>query len=545
MKKIIISAAVILVLLTAAIFLRSYAELDQADKPAKKAIILYDQSRDIDTGSVYAAMLSSALGHFDLECRIAPVNKYNKGDINGFDAVFYLGEIDEGYVPLDFLRDISKTDKTVVWFKSNLNQLQADFGPDFIKKYGFSFMKKAEQPAASPELFDVFYYKGQALSIKEMDSAVPDLELAIVKVVDPQLATIVSSAKSGGTGEEAPYIVRSKNFWFIADMPFSFLESRARYFIFCDALHDMLGIEHKAQHRALLRLEDINPSTNPGELERMVDFLQKEQVPFSMGVIPFFRDQTGKTFDRPVELTFADSPDVLGVLQKTQSSGASVIMHGVTHQTDLPGEPDSEINITSIGYEFWDIQNNTPVKGDSKEFVINKLEKGKAELSKYGLRPVAFETPHYTASALDYRTFAKEFDFLYDEAVYHLYDTTQAPIQPEIEKQAREQWVNQFFPYEIRKDYYGLRIIPSSTIDSLNYDQVRDIDSLNKELARILKQIEAMKVVRDGYVSFYIHPFLIKVMEDHNIEGFAVLKKIIDETRKDFEFIDIKTILKK
>ena len=34
------------------------------------------------------------------------------------------------------------------------------------------------------------------------------------------------------TGETAPYVMRSGNFWYVADLPFSFIGPRDRYLVF-------------------------------------------------------------------------------------------------------------------------------------------------------------------------------------------------------------------------------------------------------------------------------------------------------------------------
>jgi len=545
-KQIVLACVAIFIAASSMFFLRSHAE-SPTEKPApcRTALILYDQTSGLDAGPVLSAMLASTLGHFKLDCAIKSTREYKEKECEGYDVIFYLGTSDGAAIPQLFFRDIYKTKKVVVWFKYNIEQVQADAGPDFIKKYGFSFLKKIQEPKDSPGYLNLVSYKDKVLDVTQIDSVVSDLELVAVKIMDPSLARVFSGLKASGANEEVPYMLKAGNFWFIADIPFYQIVSKTRYYIFCDVLHDILSIDHKEEHNALIRLEDVTPFAKPEDLKKVVQFLNKQKVPFAIGVTPFFKDPTGRYFGRPVELTFSDSPGTAEVLRKAQNDGASIVMHGVTHQNDNVSGKDPQLLITSIGYEFWDTENDAPLKEDSVEFVKNRIKKGKDELLKYGLTPVAFETPHYMASALDYRVFAEEFGFMYDQVVYHLYDTAGAAIKPEDQKRAWEYWFSQTFPYVIHKDYYGLFVIPSSTIDSIDYEDASDIDRVNKKVSRILKQIEALKVVRDGYVSFYIHPFLINVMEEHNIDGLAVLKKILDSARKDYIFIDVKTIEKK
>ena len=48
--------------------------------------------------------------------------------------------------------------------------------------------------------------------------------------------------------------MRSGNFWYVADMPFSYIGPRDRYLAMCDMLHDILGTNAPTLHRALVRL---------------------------------------------------------------------------------------------------------------------------------------------------------------------------------------------------------------------------------------------------------------------------------------------------
>lgn len=57
------------------------------------------------------------------------------------------------------------------------------------------------------------------------------------------------------TNEAAPYVMRSGNFWYFADTPFSCIGPRDRYLVVADMLHDILGSKAVESHRAMVRLE--------------------------------------------------------------------------------------------------------------------------------------------------------------------------------------------------------------------------------------------------------------------------------------------------
>jgi len=72
--------------------------------------------------------------------------------------------------------------------------------------------------------------------------------MEIVSIDDPAIARVVSSAYDHA-GRKVPYIVQSRNFWFVADSPFSYATERDRYIAFADLLHDILKENHPSAIR--------------------------------------------------------------------------------------------------------------------------------------------------------------------------------------------------------------------------------------------------------------------------------------------------------
>ena len=515
-----------------------------------KALILYDEHAKYDGGSIYATVLSNLLGHFKVACVIKPASAYRQGDMDDCVIVFYIGFIKNAYIPDALFKDIFRTGITTVWFQHNLNQLQGSFGPGFLKEYGFGYARTVSHGENTkknpPDFFDRFYYKDKVLDRSEITGRsrdIADISMVIVEEGDPSVAKIRSTVENPDTGEKTPYIIQSGNIWFVADIPFSFLNLRDEYLIVSDMLHEMLKADHPGRLSALVRIEDVSANTSPDEVKALADFFKGEKVPFSIGVIPFFRDPAAVTGDRAIEKSLSDSPEMLAVLKGAQARGASIIMHGTTHQRDYFGDPS--LRVTSVGYEFWDSEKAAPVKDDSIAAVKARIELGKSEFLKCGLNVVAFEAPHYTASASDYRVFAKEFDFTMQNVTYFLYDASGIPAHRAKVKGPVTEMVNQAFPYVIYRDAYGQFVIPGATVDNFEYEEARDAGLVEAKLDRIVKQADAMTVVRDGCASFYIHPYLITGMKQHNIDGLAVLKKMIDAFRNmGYEFTDIQELEK-
>ena len=104
-------------------------------------------------------------------------------------------------------------------------------------------------------------------------------------------------------------------------------------------------------------------------------------------------------------------------------------MHGVTHQ--YKGE-------TATDYEFWDESGNRILPEDSREYVDRKLRDGVAECIKNGVYPLVWETPHYSASTLDYSVFAEHFSTAMEQRL----------VLDNLD-------YSQYFPYIIKRDMYG------------------------------------------------------------------------------------------
>ncbi len=87
-----------------------------------------------------------------------------------------------------------------------------------------------------------------------------------------------------------PTSCRAQNFWYVADSPFSFVEEGDRYLAFCDLLHEILGVSHPVERKALVRIEDVSIDDDPTELRRVADYLSAQRVPFQIALIPIFKD---------------------------------------------------------------------------------------------------------------------------------------------------------------------------------------------------------------------------------------------------------------
>lgn len=500
-----------------------------------KVLALYDAPSGTPwdkLGFAYTIMLRNLLGHFDAQVDMVPVQQYTAGKLDGYTATFYLGASYDHQIPAAFLSDATTTTKTVVWFKYNLWQLAWNQAYDFAGAKGIQYNALRglnESPSSAnpnPGFFDTVKYKGLDFvkyysydSVRNVVNADPDV--GVVAVADPAKAQVVVPMTNPKTGETAPYITRSGNFWYVADLPFSFIGPRDRYLIFTDVLHDMLGVNHAESHKALVRLEDVGALVSVQAMKDLSNYMASKRVPFSVAVIPRYKDGLG-TYNggTPQEVNLSQATNLRTALSYARNRGAEMVMHGFTHQYGNMKNPHT--GVSGDDYEFWNIVDNAPFPEDSTSWVLGRLNQGLADMRAHGLNPVAWEAPHYHTSAIAARTAPQLFSTTYQRVVYYTAD------KPNFYAAVNKDFsVGQFYPYVIRKDHYGQYILPEnlgnieydiSTIDpTSNYNYTADDLILNAKYA---------KAVRDGFASFFFHPFWLE--PNLNTPGFEDFKKTIE-----------------
>jgi uncharacterized protein YdaL len=195
-------------------------------------------------------------------------------------------------------------------------------------------------------------------------------------------------------------------------------------------------------------------------------------------------------------------------------------MHGFTHQYGKMRNPHT--GVSGDDYEFWNIVDNAPVQEDSTAWVYGRLSNGLADMRAQGLSPIAWEAPHYHTSGIAARTAPQLFSTTYQRAVYFTADKPNffAPV-------SKDFFVGQFYPYPIGKDYYGQRILPEN-LGNIEYD-ISTIDptsNFNYTADDIVTNAKYAKAVRDGFASFFFHPFWLE--PTLGVPGFEDFKKTVE-----------------
>ncbi len=438
------------------------------DYQTKNVLILVEGNTDLKNRAMGdGRQLAALMGHFNTVTTVKGVNQYTPNELEIYDITFYIGFTATNSVPAKFLNDVFSTSKDIFWINTGF----IDFCRRYPvrKKFGFSVAN-----LDSVSVFDEvqvgskMFGKGEPIT-------------AVIEISERNAVSILATAVSSRRHRDTPYLVKSRNLTFIADSPFASASESDRYIYFADLLHDVLQQPHEQSHSALLRIEDVTPLDNPDRLRDIADFLSGRDIPFLVGVIPFYVDPSAG-----IRVSLSDKPDMVDALKYMVKNGGTIVMHGVTHQYK---------GTTAVDFEFWDEMTNKPIKDETPEYIAHKLETGIQEFMRNGLNPLIWETPHYTASFTLYSTVAKYFSTACEQRL-----------------SIEDFDYSQQFPYVIQKDLFGQRIYP----ENLGYVP---LDS-NKDVSRgyvetIIKNAKINLAVRDGFATAFFHSFLdIDLLEE-------------------------------
>lgn len=463
------------------------------------ALILYDGTGPYAwLGQAYGTMVANLASHFG-SWTAKPIAQYAAGDVDRYTATIYIGSTYDEPVPAAFLTDVPKSTRPVVWVYDNIWELTAKDPAAFKAQYGWmwSSFSSCTGCAGNNSPVSSVEYKGQSLSRSTLNQA----GIMDYSAVDSAKATVLATAKRAD-GTSFPWAIRSGNLTYVGENPFSYFNEGDRMMAFSDLLFDALAPQTAERHRALVRLEDINPESDPAELRAVGDYLASRNVPFSFGVSPVFKDPLNAT-ESPATVTLKQRPALVSALKYLQSKGGTLVDHGYTHQ--LSNLPNPYNGVSGDDFEFYRVTENSdhslnfqgPVGGDSQSWAAGRMDSAIKELDKAGFaRPSIFEFPHYSGSVADYKAAATRFASRYERVLYPLGAMTGGT--PDYTRVT-----GQLFPFAVR-DVYGQRVIPENLG---NIEPEPFYQYPTRSAAQILTDAQRNLVVRDGVGSFYFHPF--------------------------------------
>jgi uncharacterized protein YdaL len=479
------------------------ATLPAEASPDVSALILYDVSgRWGALGELYATLTANLAGHFG-RWTAKPAREYESGEVERHTALLYIGSTYDEGLPSALLDDILRTSRPVVWVGTNVARLEQRAG-DFQARYGWrpGVLDRSPVPRVR--------YKGRKLTRWTAN----DAGIMRYAALDRSRVRVLAEAVRAN-GSRFPWALRSRNLTYIGEIPFHYTSETDRVLVFADLLFDALAPRTRERHRALVRLEDINPLSDPGDLRAAADYLHLKGIPFGFGVSPYYRDPQGRE-DGPDDVRLRDAPEVVAALKYLQRKGGVLVGHGYTHQWDGGRNPYN--GVTGDDVEFYrvtetrdgEVQQLGPLPSeDSAEWSESRMVAANQEFVAAGLRPPQiFEFPHYSASDRGYRAAARRFPARWERSLYFAGLLRGGPI-------SYRRVEGQFFPYVVR-DVYGNKVLPEN-LGSITPNTWHTYKARQpKDLVRAAR---ANLVVRDGFAAFYFHPFLDLDYLKRTVEG--------------------------
>jgi uncharacterized protein YdaL len=465
-------------------FLGGPAGID-AGASARPTLVLYDTGGPWGhLGELYAIQVVNLVSHFG-PWRAAPVTRYASASTGGHRAIVYVGSSYGEPVPPALLDAVAGGEMPVLWIDENIWQLIERF-PFFTERYGWV----RGRPDRST--FRAVRYKGAELprDVEREASA-----LATFRFVDPETVAVVAEAVRDD-GSKVPWAVRSRNLTYIAENPFHYTREADRHLVLADLIFDLLAPATPERHRALVRLEDISPLSDPSTLDAVRSELTRRDIPFAISLYPVHREPGA------AEVRLCDRPAVVAAIRRLIADGGTLVLHGFTHQ--LGTSPNPYNGRSGSDFEFFraeldgeeHVRLTGPADGDSRTWANTRIAAAIGELSCVRLpRPTLFEVPHYAASAAAYAAIADRFAARYDRGLYF-----SGALAGGVIDHGRS--VSQAFPYVVR-DVHGSVVIPEN-LGHHAASGARD----GEDVARIVAAARRARIVRDGVGSFFFHPYI-------------------------------------
>ena len=460
----------------------------------RKLLVVYSTNDgEIDEA---VRMLDIALGHFSPEIVWKNDEDLSKADLRGITHLIYFGETKKE-LPRESIVIMSGFSGPMLAIGENIEQFPERFPFDAQPQEGL--ISKVSKPGASSE-------------------QILDFDYPVAEVVWNDAKTILL----GWRGEYSFPVMAMKDdsaFFSILKLDYASL------YLLSEGLHSFFHEQHAAEHLAYIRLEDVHPFSDIPLLKETGGYLAERKIPFMIALIPVYTNpQTGE------QIHLRDVPELVSVLKDLQQRGASIVLHGYTHQY--------RSTETGEGFEFWDVENNIPISGHPDEeihikhrhefasaeeyeayreelrqfdhtYTKTRIESGIRELTSLGLYPVAFEPPHYTMSQEGYRTVAEYFPFLVGQVQVSDKNWHVLISAPSV---SRPSFLN------------GMTLLPE-TIGFYDPSSLTPLEDVKEK-------IKEVQFVHDGMIGMFYHPYL-------GLEHLKEMVALVD-TVPNLKWIDLK-----
>lgn len=411
-----------------------------------KTLIIYPSSVDKEDDSI--KVLDMNVGHFSNDIDFLKSDSVIK-NINSYDYVIYYG-LKQEVLKEELIKELNEFEGKLIGIGYNVEQINQRFS---FAQYG------------EIESINSIEFNGKKHKLDEEES--------VINIKGVNSGQIIYTAKSE---KEIPCFIsnESRDTYY-----FSFIETNSNLSNYLgEGLFECYNsADKKGPNKISLRLEDINPKTDPDKLMEIAEYLKEKNITYMAVVIPAVKD-----IEKNEIIHLKDYPKVVNALKYMQDNGGTIVMHGYTHQFR-----DSE---TGEGFEFWDSETDAPLENPNgmteTEYIKTKLEDGIEELVVHDLYPVAFEAPHYSISQNGYKVVSEYFS-TYVGSVQLSDKTMDATYAP-----------NYLSKPSL---FYGMQLVP----ENLGYVEGDNIENCIEEITNNAKKYNDLS---ECMLSVFYHPYL-------------------------------------
>lgn len=479
----------------------------------KRTLIVYDtnsNNRFAYLGELYAVVAKNLISKFQYS-DVVHLNNYTS--LCGYHSVMYIGyNFRENPNLQNFIdHTMANMDEVnIFWMGTNIWKM---VNTTTENQFGFRYVQSRKDVRQ-------IYYKGEWISRDIRSDSISETQIFDHHRADMLAYTYLDN-------KHIPWALTSnRNFLYLSEIPFSFIDHDDRFIIFHDLLYEFYNV-HTHRQRAMVRLEDIGPHYKVEDFLAAVNYLKSQNIPFSFGVFPVY-------VKKDVTIRLRERPLMVDALRRAIESGGTMVYHGYTHQYYNYSNPyntesgsDFEFYMAHVDPVTTSVIYDGPVPKDSVEWIRNRIQEGFDEFEYVGFkRPEIFEFPHYAGSDLDYRVIADMFPYRYDRGTYYigtLNNSTNIDHSKKI----------QYFTSYVTRDVYGSVVIPENMG---NYVRTAINNNENRDSADLIETARLNKnIIRDSLASFFYHPYL----------GVEYLTEIVSGIKQlGYEFVSVNEMVK-
>ena len=203
--------------------------------------VYFDQGVSKDTGRGYssALLLQKAVKAIEPQpVRLTAVEDYEPGDIERCRVNVYIGSIHDNPVPRSFISDYASTTQKALWLGYNIWETGALMEDLFGYRYvGLTTLDSRVKDAQRQHgYYRDLLYKGETYE-RDRES----YEQVELVLTHEKRSEVLAESRHSGSRERIPYILKSQNRFYIADVPLDGDVNSERRVVFLDVLAEVLG----------------------------------------------------------------------------------------------------------------------------------------------------------------------------------------------------------------------------------------------------------------------------------------------------------------